>query len=250
MGDDRRTRAVILAGAAHHAAALAWAAAVQAAGAAVPLILIERRSIASRLTIVRRRLTRHGPSTVAGQLLYLAWIATDRGAAQATVDSRPVLSPMPGIHILPDINAAPAAVHIRAASPTLAAVYGTSVIRGGTLAALPRDSFNLHTGLTRYHRGIACTFWALADGHPERIGVTVHRLSAGIDAGAPVAERVLGMDALAGADSMRRLDAAVARSGEELMRDVLVRAARAELEPVQSPACALGPLHTAPTLRE
>jgi len=242
-------RAVVLAGAAHLAAALAWTAAVQAAGAVVPLILIERRSIASRFALVRRRITHHGALTVAGQLLYFAWIA-DHGAAQDAAASHPALSPMPSIHTLPDINAAPAAVHIRAASPTLAAVYGTSVIRGDTLAALPSDSFNLHTGLLRYHRGIACTFWALADGHPERIGVTVHRLSAGIDAGVPVAERVLGMDALAGTGSMRRVDAAVERSGEELMRDVLVRAARADVKTEQSTAGALGPLHTAPTLRE
>ena len=147
-----------------------------------------------------------------------------------------------------DINAASAAALIRAARPTLAGVYGTSVIRADTLAALPDDSFNLHTGLTRFHRGVACTFWALAAGHPERIGVTVHRLTAGIDAGALVAERILGTNALAGASSMRRLDATVARCGEDLMLRMLIRAARADLPPAQS--CPLGPLHTAPTLGE
>jgi hypothetical protein len=53
---------------------------------------------------------------------------------------------------------------------------------------------------------------------------------------------------------MRRLDAVVARSGEQLMREVLLRAATAELPPVQRPSSdpthSLGPLHTAPTLRE
>ena len=250
---------MILAGAAPLTAALTWAAAIQAIGAAVPLILIERRSLAVKLALVRSRLAHHGALTAAGQLLYLAWTATDRlrlvpGVAEPPAVPAPVPSPRPEIHILSDINAAPAAARIRAANATLAAVYGTSVIRAETLAALPADSFNLHTGLIRYHRGIACSFWALAAGHPERIGVTVHRLTAGIDTGAPVAERVLGEDALAHAGSMRRLDAAVDRSGEELMRDVLLRAARAELPPVQScssnPTHALGPLHTAPTLRE
>jgi len=256
---ERPTRAVILAGASHHAAALEWAAAIQANGGAVPLILIERRSLAVKLAIVRSRLRHHGALTVAGQLLYLAWTATDRlrlvpGVAQQPAVLVPALSPRPEVHVLSDINAAPAAARIRAAHATLAAVYGTSVIRGDTLAALPADSFNLHTGLTRYHRGIACTFWALAAGHPERIGVTVHRLTAGIDTGPPVAERVLGVDAVDHGTSMRRLDAAVARSGEELMREVLLRAATAELLPVQGPPSnpthSLGPLHTAPTLGE
>ena len=257
MSDLQRIRrpvhAVILAGAAHQAAALAWAAAVQEAGGAVPLILIERRSLEVKLRLVRRRLAHHGPLTVAGQLMYLAWTAAGRtrlGRAEPPTPAPGVLSPGPAILRLPDINAATAAARIRAARPTLAAIYGTSVIQGDTLAALPPESFNLHTGLTRYHRGIACTFWALAAGHPERIGVTVHRLTAGIDTGAPVSERVLGMDALAHAVSMRRLDAEVARIGEVLMRDVLMRAARAELPPAQSGPCALGPLHSVPTLRE
>jgi folate-dependent phosphoribosylglycinamide formyltransferase PurN len=246
-------RAVILAGAAHRAAAIAWAAALEAVGAVDPLILIERRSLGVRLGIVRRRLARHGMPTVLGQLLYLAWIATDRvrrvsgamqdGASPATP------SPVPEIHTLADVNDAATAARIRAARPTLAAVYGTSVIRGETLAALPAESFNLHTGLIRHHRGVACTFWALAAGHPDRIGVTVHRLTAGIDTGTPVAERVLGLEALAQAVSMRGLEATVARSGEALMRDVLVRVARGEL-PRVAVTHDLGPLHRAPTLRE
>src|SRR6185503_16423541 len=117
---ERPTRAVILAGAAHHTVALAWAAAIQAHGAAVPLILIERRSLAVKLALVRSRLAHHGALTAAGQLLYLAWTATDRlrlvpGVQQPDVPA-PVLSPRPEIHILSDINAAAAAARIRAAN--------------------------------------------------------------------------------------------------------------------------------------
>jgi formyl transferase-like protein len=258
MPDDRRvehpTRLVILAGAAHTAAAAEWAAAVRGCGAAVPLVLIERRSPATKVRLVRRRLARHGVRTVLGQLLYLAWIATDDLRRVPDVP-RPATGPSTGtlgpeVHTVPDINTATAAARIRAARPTLAAVYGTAIIRGETLAALPPDSFNLHTGLTRHHRGLACTFWALAAGHPEHIGVTVHRLTAGIDAGATVAERVLGTDALSRVASMRRLDADVAQSGEALMRDVLLRAARAELAPAERDPSVLGPLHTAPTFCE
>jgi hypothetical protein len=184
---ERPTRAVILAGASHHAAALEWAAAIQADGGAVPLILIERRSLAVKLAIVRSRLRHHGASTVAGQLLYLAWTATDRlrlvpGVAQQPAVPAPAPSPRPEVHVLSDINAAPAAVTPAQPQTAISPAHGTSVIRGDT-AALPADSFNLHTDHTRFHRGIACTFGRRR--RPASIRVTVHRLTAGIDTGPP-----------------------------------------------------------------
>ena len=70
---ERPTRAVILAGASHHAAALEWAAAIQANGGAVPLILIERRSLAVKLAIVRSRLRHHGAPTPNAAALQVVW---------------------------------------------------------------------------------------------------------------------------------------------------------------------------------
>ena len=42
---------------------------------------------------------------------------------------------------------------------------------------------NLHTGLSPYTRGGNCNLFALLEGHPEWVGVTIHHIDAGIDSG-------------------------------------------------------------------
>lgn len=66
----------------------------------------------------------------------------------------------------------------------LIVVFGCSLIREPLLSALMgRRAVNLHAGISPFYRGTACNFWAAYDGHPEYVGATIHRLSAGIDAG-------------------------------------------------------------------
>ena len=43
---------------------------------------------------------------------------------------------------------------------------------------------NTHAGLTPRHRGVHGGYWALAEGHPELVGTTVHLIDEGIDTGA------------------------------------------------------------------
>jgi methionyl-tRNA formyltransferase len=46
---------------------------------------------------------------------------------------------------------------------------------------------NLHGGLSPEYRGADCTFWALYNGEPEKVGCTLHLINAGIDTGALIA---------------------------------------------------------------
>ena len=46
---------------------------------------------------------------------------------------------------------------------------------------------NLHGGLSPEYRGADCTFWALYNGEPEKIGCTLHYIDAGIDTGRLIA---------------------------------------------------------------
>jgi hypothetical protein len=71
--------------------------------------------------------------------------------------------------------------------PDVIAVFGTSLIRGPLLTRGRLGIFNLHGGLSPYYRGADCTFWALYNGEPERVGCTLHRIDAGIDTGALIA---------------------------------------------------------------
>ena len=52
------------------------------------------------------------------------------------------------------------------------AVFGTSLIRGALLSRARLGIFNLHGGLSPQYRGADCTFWALYNGEPERVGCT------------------------------------------------------------------------------
>lgn len=71
--------------------------------------------------------------------------------------------------------------------PDVIAVFGTSLIRTALLTKGRLGIFNLHGGLSPWYRGADCTFWALYNGEPDRVGCTLHRIDAGIDTGTLIA---------------------------------------------------------------
>lgn len=79
--------------------------------------------------------------------------------------------------------------------PDVIAVFGTSLIRGPLLDRGRLGIFNLHGGLSPHYRGADCTFWALYNGEPERVGCTLHLIDAGIDTGGLVAHICPRVDA-------------------------------------------------------
>jgi len=71
--------------------------------------------------------------------------------------------------------------------PDVIAVFGTSLIRGPLLKMGKLGIVNLHGGLSPEYRGADCTFWALYNGEPEKVGCTLHFIDAGIDTGKLIA---------------------------------------------------------------
>ena len=71
--------------------------------------------------------------------------------------------------------------------PDLIAVFGTSLIRGELLQSGRLGIVNLHGGLSPEYRGADCTFWALYNAEPDKIGCTLHYIDAGIDTGRLIA---------------------------------------------------------------
>jgi methionyl-tRNA formyltransferase len=71
--------------------------------------------------------------------------------------------------------------------PDLIAVFGTSLIRGELLKQGRLGIANLHGGLSPEYRGADCTFWALYNGEPAKVGCTLHWIDAGIDTGRLIA---------------------------------------------------------------
>jgi methionyl-tRNA formyltransferase len=90
---------------------------------------------------------------------------------------------------------------LRALAPDLAVVDGTNVLKEVTFG-LPRfGSINLHCGKLPEYKGAPPGFWEVF--HGERtVGVTVHRVTAALDAGPILAQEVTALDPAPGGDPM------------------------------------------------
>jgi hypothetical protein len=87
----------------------------------------------------------------------------------------------------PHINHPDVVALARELKPDLLCVFGTSLIRGDLLKEGRLGIANLHGGLSPEYRGADCTFWALYNGEPEKVGCTLHWIDAGIDTGGLIA---------------------------------------------------------------
>ncbi|MBS0552859.1 MAG: formyl transferase [Proteobacteria bacterium] len=88
---------------------------------------------------------------------------------------------------VPHINHPDVLKLARELKPDLICVFGTSLIRGELLREGRLGIVNLHGGLSPEYRGADCTFWALYNGEPEKVGCTLHYIDAGIDTGRLIA---------------------------------------------------------------
>jgi hypothetical protein len=88
---------------------------------------------------------------------------------------------------VPHINHPEVVKLARELQPDLICVFGTSLIRGELLQEGRLGIINLHGGLSPEYRGADCTFWALYNGEPEKVGCTLHYIDAGIDTGRLIA---------------------------------------------------------------
>ncbi len=88
---------------------------------------------------------------------------------------------------VPHINHSEVVKMAHELKPDLICVFGTSLIRGDLLKEGRLGIINLHGGLSPEYRGADCTFWALHNGEPEKVGCTLHYIDAGIDTGRLIA---------------------------------------------------------------
>jgi methionyl-tRNA formyltransferase len=91
------------------------------------------------------------------------------------------------VNEVPHINHPEVIALARRLKPDLIAVFGTSLIRGELLNEGRLGIANLHGGLSPEYRGADCTFWALYNGEPQKVGCTLHWIDAGIDTGGLIA---------------------------------------------------------------
>jgi methionyl-tRNA formyltransferase len=102
-------------------------------------------------------------------------------------DGEPRLDHPELVREVPHINHPEVVELARQLRPDLICVFGTSLIRGELLKEGRLGIVNLHGGLSPEYRGADCTFWALYNGEPEKVGCTLHYIDAGIDTGRLIA---------------------------------------------------------------
>jgi methionyl-tRNA formyltransferase len=75
--------------------------------------------------------------------------------------------------------------------PAVIVVNGTRIISRQILGGSKAMFVNTHTGITPAYRGAHGGYWALYNRDPDRCGVTVHLVGAGIDTGDIIAQRFI-----------------------------------------------------------
>ena len=126
---------------------------------------------------------------------------------------------------VPHINHPSVVELARELKPDVIAVFGTSLIRGDLLKEGRLGIANLHGGLSPAYRGADCTFWALYNREPQKVGCTLHWIDAGIDTGgliAHVSPKILSDD-----DELRLFWRAV-KSSAQVYGEMLHRLALGE----------------------
>ena len=102
-------------------------------------------------------------------------------------DGAPLLDQPKLVKEVPHINHPDVVRLAEELNPDLITVFGTSLICGDLLQKGRLGIVNLHGGLSPEYRGADCTFWALYNAEPEKIGCTLHYIDAGIDTGGLIA---------------------------------------------------------------
>lgn len=152
----------------------------------------------SKTKLVRRRIQKLGVKRVADQLLFQTIITPVIGrlARQRIREiqhrhqlqtSPPRHTPFPIIRVA-DVDTPQTLQEIHQIAPDLIVINGTRILPASFLNALTVPIVNIHAGCTPQYRGVHGGYWALAEQNAGEFGVTLHRVDAGIDTGAVIAQ--------------------------------------------------------------
>lgn len=97
-------------------------------------------------------------------------------------------------------------------------IFGTDLIGDSILSLLPRETINMHLGLSPRYRGSATLFWPFYFLEPQFCGVTFHQPIAEPDAGAILHQF---RTSLAWGDSIHDVGTRTVKEGTSILQDLL-----------------------------
>lgn len=134
---------------------------------------------------------------------------------------------------------------IRAHAPeAMVRVGGFGIVKPPLLELAPLGVLSYHHGNIRTYRGQPFGFWEVYNGESE-MGVTVQRLSAGIDSGAPIVEMTIPIGR---GDTVAEVQARALRRSAGMMFEAVSRLQDPSFTPEAVEE--LGDLYTLPNLRQ
>lgn len=160
-------------------------------------VIIEN-SVPSK-NLIRRRIKTLGLSRVIGQLMFMTYnylwlkrrsrlriaeIKKEANLNDASVDGQLVT-------YVESVNSKAVMRIIQESQVDVIVVNGTRIISKEILGASDTPFVNTHVGITPSYRGVHGGYWALTENEPERCGVTVHLIDAGIDTGAVLHQEII-----------------------------------------------------------
>jgi folate-dependent phosphoribosylglycinamide formyltransferase PurN len=150
-----------------------------------------------RSLFLKRRAKRMGWWTVMGQVLFSVVIVTVENilwrkriqevfVEYGLVEGK-ITVPVTRVH---SVNDTATIELLRSLQPDTVVLHGTRIVSDTVLCSIEASFINIHAGMTPMYRGVHGAYWALAEGHPELCGVTVHLVDPGIDTGKVLAQAV------------------------------------------------------------
>jgi folate-dependent phosphoribosylglycinamide formyltransferase PurN len=149
--------------------------------------------------LIKRRIKNLGVFHVAGQLAFQVLVspllrrasASRIGDIQRQYGIRTSAPNKAASCDVSSVNAPETLDLLNRLAPEVIVLAGTRIVGKKLLASLTCPVLNIHAGITPLYRGVHGAYWALAEGRPNLCGVTVHRVDAGIDTGAVLAQTLI-----------------------------------------------------------
>jgi methionyl-tRNA formyltransferase len=181
-------------------ATLAVARRLVDSGKVSAVILQRPMNTRAKLALLRRRLSRHGLVRVLNELLFQVYYRIFLRAGDERVrrdleidatDTRGTLARTIDVFDVDSLNSPESQALLKRLAPDLVVMASRELIRPDVLKLARLGFIGCHPGILPDFRGAYASFWAMYEGRPDKIGLSVYLATAGIDTGPLVAERVL-----------------------------------------------------------
>lgn len=108
-------------------------------------------------------------------------------------------------------------------------LYGCGIVRERLLRQFDMSCINMHLGLSPYYRGSGTNLWALCNGEPECVGVTIHLAVLNVDAGSILRQ---ARPIISHSDSIHDIGCKTIVAGAEILGKTICEYSMNKLQPV------------------